>query len=70
MTYYVFDPEEKEYVEVTRPPRYVSRSNGVRPLSSAEIHKRQLKETAAARVRAGREIPREKGVRESQNKNG
>ena len=64
MTYYYFDYEEKEYVEVTRPPRYVSRSNGVRPLSSAEIHERQKKKTAAARVRAGREIPREKGVRE------
>lgn len=63
MIHYYFDYEEKEYVAVTRPPRYTSHSNGGRPLFPAEIYEGQQKKTAAARTRAGRGIPKEKGVK-------
>ena len=42
MTHYYFDPEEKEYIIVTRPYPYSMRYHG-KPLFPAEIYRRRAK---------------------------
>ena len=35
MSYYIFDPEEKEYIEITRPSPYAERRRRKRPFAVA-----------------------------------
>lgn len=52
MTRYVFDLEEKEYIEVTRPFPFIPGPNGEPPLSPVEIYKRKRGEFSRQRERA------------------
>ena len=39
MSYYIFDPEEKEYIEVTRPSPYAASRRRKRPFAAASCRR-------------------------------
>ena len=55
MVHYIFDPEEKEYVEVGRPYPYLPGPNGEPPLSPIEIYKGKREEHFRQQRKAAKE---------------
>lgn len=55
MINYIFDPEEKEYIEVERRYPFLHGPNGEPPLSPVEIYKRKREEFSRQQRRTAKE---------------
>lgn len=55
MINYIFDPEEKEYIEVERRYPFLPGPNGEPPLSPVEIYKRKREEFSRQQRRTAKE---------------
>lgn len=62
---YYFDPEEKEYIKVDRRYPYLPGINGQRPLTPAEIFRREHEEFFRERERAARKKQEEQELEQA-----